>query len=192
MTQNQANFSPKTRTRDSRDDLKALNTILVIMSIIICKLSPAQAHIIMTRDDRGGNLLLTDEDGGGGGGGQGENVVIANDGQSGNSGGGGGGLMGGGGNGGSNSNFILQDADNREGDVVMNGKNIIIPGEDGHIVMADSRNQANNQQQQFPPNNFALWLPFLGNRMGMNYPTSFYGGFGGFGNYGGFNGMQFG
>lgn len=121
------------------------------------KITFARAHIVLTKDDRSQSLVLTGEDGKGGG--NGNQLVIA------------GHNMGGGDGDGQDSNMIMQDADNREGDVVMNGKSMIIPGEDGHIVLADSRSSGRSQSGPMP-NFFSLWLPFMGGRMGyrMAYP----------------------
>lgn len=95
--------------------------------------------------------MLTGEDGGkkgkGGKGGKGggDQLVIA-----------------GGGMDGQSSNMVLEDASSREGDIVMSGKSMMIPGEDGHIVLADSRSQ--NQRQQPPMNPLMFWAPYMGNR----------------------------
>lgn len=135
----------------------------------------ADGHIVLTRDDRGSSLVLTGEDGKGGGkggkgGGDDDQLVIAGD----NGGGGGGG-------GGRNTNMIVQDASNREGDVVINGNSMIVPGEDGHIVLADGRSQGNErsqQQQPPPPNLFAFWLPYMNSRMSYRMAPFFGGQFG--------------
>lgn len=134
----------------------------------------AEGHIVLTRDDRGSSLVLTGEDGKGGGkggkgGGEDDQLVIAGD----NGGGGGGG-------GGRNTNMIVQDASNREGDVVINGNSMIVPGEDGHIVLADGRSQGNERSQQPspPPNLFAFWLPYMNSRMSYRMAPFFGGQFG--------------
>lgn len=134
----------------------------------------ASGHIVLTRDDRGSSLVLTGEDGKGGKGkGKGESgdqLVIA------------GHNMGGGGDsgGGQNTNMVVQDASNREGDVVINGNTMIVPGEDGHIVLADGRGQENGQQRPPPPppNLFAFWLPYMNSRMGYRMMPFFGGQFG--------------
>lgn len=122
----------------------------------------ASGHIVLTRDDRQQSLVLTGEDGKGGG--NGDQLVI-----SGNN-------MGGGG--GQSSNMVMQDAANREGDVVMNGNSMIIPGEDGHIVLADSRNSngggRGNGGQGMMQNPFALWMPYMYGRSSWMMP--FFGG----------------
>lgn len=113
-------------------------------------------HIVLTRDDFSQSLVLTGDDGGGkdgkggkGGGGDDQLVIAGNQ-------------MGGEGQ---NSRMVMQDAANREGDIVMNGKSMIIPGEDGHIVLADSRSQ-NDQQRSSPSpfNPMLLWAPYMNNR----------------------------
>jgi hypothetical protein len=107
-------------------------------------------HVVLTRDDHGQHLVLTGEDGKKGkGGGGGDQLVIA------------GSQMGGQNDGG--SNMVLQDAANREGDIVMSGKSMIIPGEDGHIVLADSRNQS-QRRHHTPINPLIFWAPFMNNR----------------------------
>lgn len=103
----------------------------------------ADAHIVMTRDDRGQSLVLTGEDGKGGKGGGGDQLVISGD-------------MGGN----QNTNMVLQDAANREGDVVIQGGSMVVPGEDGHIVLVDGR--SNNGGGRPPPMNYlAQWLPYM-------------------------------
>lgn len=136
------------------------NICLILLTnwIIRCtSLNVVNSHIILTRDDTGGKFLLTEQDGAQEGG----NLVIANDGHQ-HSGSGGG----------QNRNFVMQDADNRDGDVVMDGKNLVIPGEDGHIVLADSRNDNNHghnihhYQQGHKFSNFCpYWFPFWGSRL---------------------------
>lgn len=117
----------------------------------------ASAHIVLTRDDRGQSLVLTGEDGKGGGkgkGGGGDQLVIAGNNM-----------------GDQNSNMVLEDAANREGDVVINGNSMVIPGEDGHIVLADSRDRqgggGGDDRNRPPPmqNMFAFWMPFMNSRM---------------------------
>jgi hypothetical protein len=105
-------------------------------------------HVVLTRDDQGQHLVLSGEDGKKGKGG-GDQLVIA------------GSQMGGDGQ---DSNMILQDASNREGDIVMSGKSMIIPGEDGHIVLADSRNQNQRRNQPPPMNPMLFWAPYMNNR----------------------------
>lgn len=120
----------------------------------------ASAHVVLTRDDRGQNLVLTGEEGKKGGGG-GDQLVISGNNMDGE---------------GHSSNMILQDASNREGDVVMSGRSMIIPGEDGHIVLADSRRQDNGgggggggggSGFMPPPMNpfMSYWGPYMSNRM---------------------------
>lgn len=124
--------------------------------------SYANAHVVLTRDDRGQNLVLTGEDGKNEDG-EGDQLVIAGD------------NMGGGGGGGQDTRMIMQDAANREGDVVMNGRSMIIPGEDGHIVLADSRQQDGGgggggggfprHMSPMGPNPLMMWMPFMGPRL---------------------------
>lgn len=118
----------------------------------------ASAHIVLTRDDRGQNLVLTGDDGGGKGkgkGGGGDQLVIA------------GSQMGGSGQ---DTNMIVQDAANREGDVVIQGNSMIVPGEDGHIVLADSRSKGGEGggggggYRPAPFNPMLLWLPYISSR----------------------------
>lgn len=119
------------------------------------------AHIVLTKDDRSQSLVLTGEDGRGGGNDQ---LVIA------------GNNMGGPTDQGGSSNMIMQDAENREGDIVMNGNSMIIPGEDGHIVLADSRSKREDSGQQSGPqfnSMLAFWLPYM--RGGFRTPYSTYG-----------------
>lgn len=128
----------------------------------------ADGHIVITKDDRGSSLVLTGEDGRGGKGGKGkgkggdgDQLVIT--GETG---------------GGRNTNMVMQDAGNREGDVVIQGNSMIVPGEDGHIVLADGRSQGNERQQPPPPNLFAFWLPYMNSRMGYGLAPFFGGQFG--------------
>lgn len=126
------------------------------------------AHIVLTRDDMSQSLVITGEDGGKGKGkgGGGDQLVIT------------GNRMG---NGGQNSNMVMQDAANREGDVVMNGNSMIIPGEDGHIVLADSRSRQDGDNGNRPPpmqNLFAFWLPYMNSRMAYRMMPFFGGQFG--------------
>lgn len=108
----------------------------------------AHAHVVLTRDDQSSSLVLTGEDGKGEES-SGDQLVIA------------GNNMGGG----QDSRMVMQNAANREGDVVMNGKSMIIPGEDGHIVLADSRQQDDGiRRSPVPPNLFMLWLPYMSPR----------------------------
>ena len=128
----------------------------------------AKCHVVLTRDDKGQSLVLTGEDGKKEGGDQ---LVI-----SGNN-------MDGGGDGGQSSNMILQDASNREGDVIMNGRSMIIPGEDGHIVLADSRRDGGDSpppRQPPPPqlNPFLLWAPFMSRGFGSRMMPFYFGQFG--------------
>lgn len=122
-----------------------------------------EAHIVLTRSDMGQNLVLSGQSGGKKG--AGGNVVLArNDGDSGS------------------SNFVLEDAANKDGDVIMYGKNIVIPGKDGHIVLADSRNNNGHHDQNrgYPPfNPMILWLPYLTSRSDAsnNYMLSILGSF---------------
>lgn len=145
----------------------------------------SEAHIVLTRDDRGGNLLLTGQDGGGQGDSDAQdNLVISND----------NGPNGSGGNNGGDENLVLQDAENREGDVVISGKNLIIPGEDGHIVLADTRSNNHNHRPN-PPfihspmssmgGTMAYWWPYMTGRTKLSLLTG-YGGFSpfGFGSFG--------
>lgn len=153
---------------------KILCSILLYIQLATLFIYLTEAHIVLTRDDRGGNLLLTEESKRS----DGDNLIIANDGQNGPGDGGG-----------QNSNFVLQDAANREGDVVINGKNLIIPGEDGHIVLADSRTNNNHYQHRHNPpflynplsafNNpaFALWWPHLASKARFSYGGLGYGAF---------------
>lgn len=119
----------------------------------------ASSHIVLTKDDNGQSLVLTGDDGKGKGkgkGGGGDRLVIAGHGMGGD---------------GANSNMVMQDASNREGDVVINGNSMIVPGEDGHIVLADSRRNDQQRPSGPPPNLWAFWMPFLRNsRMAYNYP----------------------
>lgn len=124
------------------------------------------AHIVLTRDDISQSLVITGEDGGKGKGGGGDQLVIA------------GNQMG---NGGQNSNMVVQDAANREGDVVINGNSMIIPGEDGHVVLADSRSRQDGDNRNRPPpmqNLFAFWLPYMNSRMAYRMMPFFGGQFG--------------
>lgn len=117
----------------------------------------ASSHIVLTKDDNGQSLVLTGEDGKGKGkgkGGGGDQLVIAGHGMG----------------GGDNSNMVMQDAANREGDVVINGNSMIVPGEDGHIVLADSRSNQQSQRRMPPPNLWAFWAPFLRGRMAYSSP----------------------
>lgn len=142
-------------------------------SLHSCSFQAASAHIVLARDDRGGNLLLTGQDGGGRDA-NGDNLIIANDVHAGVGSGGAG----------QDSNLVLQDAANREGDVVISGKNLIIPGEDGHIVLADSRSNHNRAQPPFwyPPISASLnshplaylW-PFLSSRSRFAFMSNFVG-----------------
>lgn len=121
----------------------------------------ASAHIVLTKDDRGQSLVLTGEDGKGGGNDQ---LVIAGHNMGGN-----------GAEGEQNSNMIVQDAANREGDVVMSGNSMVIPGEDGHIVLADGRSKRADHSpspMSHMPNMLALWFPYM--RGGLRTPYSFY------------------
>lgn len=106
-------------------------------------------HVVFARDDQGQHLVLTGDDGGKGGkDGENDQLVIA------------GSQMG---SGGQDSNMVLEDASNREGDIVMSGKSLIIPGEDGHIVLADSRNH--NQHKHLPPTNpLIFWAPYINSK----------------------------
>lgn len=76
---------------------------------------------------------------------------------------------GGGGGGGESTNMIMQDAANREGDIVMHGRSMIIPGEDGHIVLADSRRNDGDgppRGPQPPPMSpLMYWAPYMNSRM---------------------------
>lgn len=125
----------------------------------------ANGHVVLTRDDTGQSLVLTGEDGGKGGkggkGGGGDRLVIT------------GNNMGGGTQ---NSNTVMDDA--TEGDVVINGNSMIIPGEDGHIVLADGRNRQQEGRGPPPPNPFAFWMPYMSNRMGYRMMPFFNGQFG--------------
>ena len=122
--------------------------------LLVCSIaSQARAHVVLTRDDHSQSLVLSGDDGGGGkDGGGGERVVIA------------GSNMGGdGGGGGQDTRMIMQNADDREGDIVMSGRSMIIPGEDGHIVLADGRSQNDGIRRSQPFNNpFMLWTPYMG------------------------------
>lgn len=126
----------------------------------------ADGHIVITKDDRGSSLVLTGEDGRGGKGGKGKGKGKGEDGDqlviTGETGGG------------RNTNMVMQDAANREGDVVIQGNSMIVPGEDGHIVLADGRSQGNGRPQP-PPNLFAFWLPYMSSRMSYRM-LPFYGG----------------
>lgn len=111
----------------------------------------ARGHIVLTKDDRSQSLVLTGEDGKGS---SGDQLVIA------------GNNMGGGGNG-QDSNMVMQDAANREGDVVINGNSMIIPGEDGHIVLADSRSRhggGGGQGHRPFVSPIMFWLPYMSGR----------------------------
>jgi len=108
----------------------------------------AEAHVVLTRDDQGQNLVLTGEDGKGGSEG-GDQLVIAGHNMGGDQ----------------DSKMVMQNAANREGDVVISGKSMIIPGEDGHIVLADSRQQDDRTNgPPMPHNPFMLWMPFMSPR----------------------------
>lgn len=111
----------------------------------------ANGHVVLTKDDQGQSLVLTGEDGKKEDGG--DQLVIAGH----NTGGGG-----------QDSRMIMQDASNREGDVVINGRSMIIPGEDGHIVLADSRRDDSGSHQHHhqyqPPNPFMFWAPYMSSR----------------------------
>lgn len=147
--------------------------ILIAVAIINEKLlssnliTVVDGHIVLTKDDYGQSLVLTGEDGKGGKGGKGgggDQLVISGSNMGGN---------------GESSNMVMQDAANREGDVVINGNSMIIPGEDGHIVLADGR--GNNRQQQFRPpfqsNLLAFWLPYMNNRASNYNSMPFFGGY---------------
>lgn len=108
----------------------------------------ASAHVVLAKDDRGQHLVLTGEDGKKGKGGDGDQLVIS------------GTQMGADGQG---SQMVLQNAAHREGDIVMDGKSWIIPGEEGHIVLADARSQ-NRRQQPAPINPLIFWGPYMSNR----------------------------
>ena len=107
---------------------------------------------MLTRDDQGQSLVLSGEDGKKDDGG--DQLVIANHNTDG---------------GGQDSKMIMQDASNREGDVLINGRSMIIPGEDGHIVLADSRRDDSGPQHHrhnyHRPNPFMFWTPYMSPRM---------------------------
>lgn len=139
-------------------NLLPTTTLLVAVLFVIFN-NYTSSHIVLTRDERGSSLILTGSDGGKGGkggkGGGGDRVVIS------------GSNMGGDGQ---SSNMIMEDASNKEGDIVMNGNSMIVPGEDGHIVLADGRNRGGdgNGPQPPPPNLLALWMPYMNSRMSRN------------------------
>lgn len=121
----------------------------IILPLLI---QPASGHVVLTRDDRGSSLVLTGEDGKGGKGkGGGDQLVIAGSNMGGDN---------------QNTNMVLEDASNREGDVVINGGSMIIPGEDGHIVLADGRSKEGGGGGGRPPpfNPMIFWLPYMNSR----------------------------
>ena len=112
----------------------------------------ASGHIVLTKDEHSQSLVLTGEDGRGGKGkgGGGDRLVISGSNV---------------GEGGQGSNMIMQDAANREGDVVINGNSMIIPGEDGHIVLSDSRRRGGGGDGPRPLNPMIFWLPYMNSRL---------------------------
>lgn len=120
-----------------------LSLVALLIAIFGNQISPIQAHVVLTRDDRSQSLVLTGDDGNKGG----DQVVISGQNMNGNGG---------------STNMIMQDAANREGDVVMNGNNMIVPGEDGHIVLADGRsNRAREDVGPMTQNFMPFWMPYM-------------------------------
>lgn len=124
----------------------------------------ARGHIVLTKDDQAQSLVLTGEDGSKGDKGGGDRLVIAGTNM---------------GSGGQDTNMVMQDASNRDGDVVVNGNTMIIPGEDGHIVLADSRRRGGGGGEPGRLiNPLIYWLPYMNSRLAYRLMPFFGGQFG--------------
>lgn len=129
----------------------------------------ANGHIVLTKDDHGSSLVLTGEDGKGGGKGKGkgggDQLVIAGHNMGGT---------------GQDTNMVMQDASNREGDVVIQGQSMIVPGEEGHIVLADGRSKSGGGHMHRTPliNPMMFWLPYINSRSMYRMMPFYFGHFG--------------
>lgn len=123
------------------------------------KIKSVSCHLVLSKDNHGSKLIITGDENRKGKG-EGDNLVIANH---------------GGGHKGGDSNFIMQNANNRDGDVVIDGSNIVIPGENGHIVMAGNSNHNNHNsghESGYEHKSFSfyqnLWLSYMMKNYHMN------------------------
>lgn len=135
-----------------------------IISSYLTNLRPivqfAHGHVIITEDHTGKNVVLTGEDDGGKGKGKGKG--------GGGGGGGGKGKGKGGGNerlvvAGGKTNLVMENAGQREGDVVIDGGNIVIPSREGHIVMTGGPGGHSENHQHRGPSPMTLfqyWWPY--------------------------------
>lgn len=148
----QINMITRHKVRNSSSNVPQF-ILCVIILIVLRYFSDfsnlASAHIVLTKDDHGSSLVLTGEDGKGGKGkGGGDQLVIAGHNMGGNE---------------RDTNMVMQDAANKEGDVVIHGNSMIVPGQDGHIVLADSRSKSGGAPRPMI-NPMMFWLPYMSSR----------------------------
>lgn len=124
---------------------------VAVSSLLIClfqtQISLVRSHVVLTKDEHGGSKLIIsgESEGGKKEEGNNDNLVIANHGQ---------------GENGEDSNFVMQDP--KEGDVVIDGSNIVIPGDDGHIVLAGpKKHNHQNNNHYYRQSYFGGASPFM-------------------------------
>lgn len=157
----------------SPNPLNVSHILLSVVVLIIIKYlnlysndssSLASGHIVLTKDDHGSSLVLTGEDGKGGGKGKGgsDQLVIAGHNMGASE---------------QDTNMVMQDAANKEGDVVIHGNSMIVPGRDGHIVLADGRSKSGGAHRP-AINPMMFWLPYMSSRSMYRMLPFYFGQFG--------------